>query len=1009
MCKLHFKSILTLYNYLFMRKKLLLCGMFLLACFLQTMAQQRTITGTVTSNDGTPLGDASVIVVGQKTGVRTGTDGTFSINVPGRANVLLISYVGYTTQRVDISDLSSVKVTLQSSSQALSDVVIIGYGSVRKKDLTGAVSSIKAKDFNQGIINSPDQLLQNKVPGLEVTNTSGQPGAATTIQIRGSSSVRAGASPLYVVDGVILDGGTARPGASSPFGTTANSDPLIFINPYDIAQIDVLKDASSTAIYGSRGANGVIIITTKKGGSGPMRVDVGVNFSDFAGYMKKFEILSRSQFLSALKKYGVSDSLQAAYNGGANPDALKAITQSKITQVYSVALSGGNENGKFRASFLASDNEGFIKKTSLKKYLASFNGQYNFLDNKLGLEFGLIAANFGENLAPIGGSSGSTGSLISAALQWDPTYPFKINKLYNYPTTGSGNPLAESDAFNDKTNVSEFLAHVSASYKLLPNLQYKFLYGLNYGTGARYLNLAGWLPSFTGGSGVGAILNQTLFTQIIDHTLDYTANITHNLSIDALAGFEYYKRDATSGGGSGTGFNYNLTEQNRIPLLYTDNLQNAKTQTPYSTFRDPSAELQSYFARVTFNYLDKYILTGNIRDDGSSKFGINNKYGYFPSGAFKWQISNESFMKDSKVFSSLGLRVSYGATGNQEFPAGASKEQISLPSFNNINPFVTPNPNLKWETSKQFDGGIDFAFARGRVNGSIDYYNRSTSTLLFSTVSIAPAPGGTVYLNLNNAHLVNSGIEGYLAVTAIQTKKITWEISGNVAYNKNKVNDFKDPNTGKGIVIPTGQITGQGVSGTTAQVFADNEPVNVYYLKHFSGFDSSGNQIVSDNPTFAGNPNPKVIAGLSTSLRYGKWTLGINMGGSFGFKIYNNTATSVTNLAGIAQGRNVDLNAYNSKEKPSSGAKASDRFLENGNYWKLRNATISYNLGNAGKNFKNVNAYVTGSNLFVLTKFSGFDPEVNIDKSNAGYPSRSIEYIPYPTPRTITIGLNFSL
>jgi TonB-dependent starch-binding outer membrane protein SusC len=929
--------------------------------------------------------------------------------MPAKSHILQISYVGSETQRVDVADLSSVKVTLQSSSQALSDVVVIGYGSARKKDLTGAVSSIKAKDFNQGVIYSPDQLLQNKVAGLEVTNTSGQPGAATTIQIRGSSSIRAGASPLYVVDGVILDGGTARPGASSPFGTTANSDPLIFINPYDIAQIDVLKDASSTAIYGSRGANGVIIITTKKGGSGPMKVDASVNFSDYAGYMKKFEILSRSQFISALSKYGLSDSLKQAYNGGASPDVFKAITQSKISQVYSVALSGGNDNGKFRASFLASDNEGFIKKTGLKKYLASFNGQYNFLDNKLGLEFGLVAANFGEQLAPIGGSSGSTGSLISAALQWDPTYPFKINGLYNYPTTGSGNPLAESDAFDDKTNVSEFLAHLSATYKLLPNLQYKFLYGLNYGTGARALNLAGWLPSFTGSVGQAAILNQTLFTQIFDHTLDYTANLTKDLSLDALAGFEYYKRDATSGNGGGTGFNYNLTEQNRIPLLYTDNLQNAKTQVPYSTFRDPSSELQSLFARATFNYLGKYILTGTIRDDGSSKFGVNNKYGYFPSGAFKWQVSNEDFMKSSTVFSNLGLRVSYGATGNQEFPAGASKEQIALPSFNTIDPFVTPNPNLKWETSKQFDAGVDFAFAKGKVFGSLDYYHRSTSDVLFSTVSIAPAPGGTVYLNLPNAHLVNSGVEGFLAATLIQDKKITWDISGNVAYNNNKVTDFTDPNTKLGLVIPTGQITGQGVSGTTAQVFANNQTVNVWYLKHFSGFDSSGNQIVSDNATFAGNPNPKIIAGFSTNFRYGKFILGINMGGSFGYKLYNNTATSVTNLAGIAQGRNVDLAAYNSGEKPSSGAKASDRFLENGSYWKLRNATITYNLGNAGKYIKNVSAYVSGSNLFVITKFTGFDPEVNIDKSQNGYPSRSIEYIPYPTPRTITLGLNFSL
>jgi iron complex outermembrane receptor protein len=993
-----------------MRKKLLLSGLFLFCCILQSFAQQRTVTGKVTSTDGTPLVGASVVVVGQKAGVTTGSDGTFSIDVPENAKQIQVSYVGAETQKVDISSTSNVTVTLTMTSANLTDVVVIGYGTSRKRDLTGSVISVQPKDFNQGVIHSADQLLQNKVAGLEVTNTSGQPGAATTIQIRGSSSIRAGANPLYVVDGVILDGGTARPNAGTAFGTTSNSDPLIFINPNDIAQIDVLKDASSTAIYGSRGANGVIIITTKKGQSGPMKVDVGVNFSDFAGYMKKYEILSRSQYLSAISssKYALPDSLQKVYNGNANPDVLNAITQNKISQNYSIALSGGNDNGRFRASFLASDYQGFIKKNSLKKYLASFNGQYHFMDNKLGIEFGLVAANFGEQLPPIGGSSGSTGSLISAALQWNPTYPLRLNGVYNYPSNGSGNPLAEIDALDDRTNVSEYLAHISGTYKLLPNLEYKMLYGLNYGTGSRFVNVAGWLPSFTAG-GTAAILNQTLSTQIIDHTLNYKANLSQSLSLDALAGFEYYSRNASNGNVSANTFNFNLTEKNRIPLLYTNDLQNAKTQTPYSTFKDPSSELQSYFARLNFNYLDRYFLTGTIRDDGSSKFGVNNRYGYFPSGAFKWQISNEKFMQDNGTFSSLGLRVSYGLTGNQEFPAGASKEQIAISPYNSINGSVTPNPNLKWETSKQFDAGLDFSFKNGRVFGSVDYYNKNTSDILFSTVAIQPAPGGTVYLNLPDAHLVNTGIEAYLSAIIIKNQKVTWEASGNVAFNKNMVKDFTDPNTKLDLIIPTGQITGQGVSGTTAQVFANNQPVNVWYLKHFSGFDSSGNQIVADNPTFAGNPNPKVIAGFSTSLQYNKITLSLNMGGSFGFLIYNNTATSVTNISGIAQGRNTDLNAYKSAELPSSGAKASDRFLEKGNYWKMRNVTVSYNIGKAGKYINNLNAYISGSNLFVISKFSGFDPEVNIDKSNNGYPSRSIEYIPYPTPRTITLGINFSL
>ncbi|MEO7522502.1 MAG: SusC/RagA family TonB-linked outer membrane protein [Ferruginibacter sp.] len=992
-----------------MRLKLLLSMVFMCFCVLQTIAQ-RTVTGTVTSADGTPLSDASVLVVGLKTGVRTGADGTFSINVPAKFNVLQISYVGSETQKVNVAELSSVKVQLVSSSQALTDVVIIGYGSARKKDITGAVSSIKAKDFNQGVIYSPSQLLTNKVPGLEVTNTSGQPGAATTIQIRGTSSIRSGNSPLYVVDGVPLDGGTARPNASNAFGATPSSDPLLFINPYDIAQIDVLKDASSTAIYGSRGANGVIIITTKKGGSGPMRVDVGVNFGTFAGYMKRFEILDAGEYRAATKSL-LSDSLAKAFDGGQNTDALKEITQNTITQNYSVSLSGGNDNGKFRASFLASDNQGFIKKSALKKYLASFNGQYNFIDDKLTLEFGLIAANYGEELVPIGTTSGSAGSLISSALSWNPTQPFSKNGLFFYPSSGSGNPLAESEATSDKSNVTELLGHISASYKILPNLSYKFLYGINYGTGSRNANIAGWLQGFSGlsGLGFGVILNQKLSSQVIDHTINYQGNITTNLSLEAVVGYEYYKTQVSGGSITGSGFITNLDESQRISIPYTSLFQSAQTQTRYSTFDNPTAELQSYFARASFNYLDRYIITGTIRSDGSSKFGTNNRYAYFPSGAFKWQISNEGFMQGNRVFSNLGLRVSYGATGNQEFPPGASKEQFSLNSSTSAPQVVNGNANLKWETAKQFNAGIDFGFAQGKFYGSLDYYNKTTSDILFSTNAIQPAPNSTSFINLPDADLVNTGFEIGLGATLLQSKKITWEATANFAYNKNTIKNFTDPNTGLPLVINTGQINGQGVSGTLAQVITNNQPVNVFFLKPFGGYDQNGNQIIGDAPQIAGDPNPHQLAGFSSSLRYEKITFSINMGGAFGFKLYNNTATAVTNISGLAQGRNVDKAAYESGEGTGSGVGASDRFLEKGDYWKLRNATISYNFGNAGKYFKNVNAYLSGSNLFVITKFTGFDPEVNVDKGTGGYTSRSIEYIPYPTPRSITLGLNFSL
>lgn len=975
---------------------------------LSLLAQDRVVTGKVTdSKDGTPVVGASVQPKGSTTGTSTSSDGSFRISVPSGINTLVVSSAEFEMQEIDITGKSAVDVSLNASGAALTEVVVIGYGTARKKDLTGAVTSVKAKDFNQGVINAPDQLLQNKVAGLEVTNTSGQPGAAATVQIRGSSSIRSSNNPLYVVDGVPLDGRTARPNLGNAFGSTPNSNPLLFINPNDIAQIDVLKDASSSAIYGSRGANGVIIITTKKGTSGPMKVDVGTSFGLFAGYMKKFEVLDAGEYRSALKKYNQPSSL----DGGQNVDALDELTNNDLSQNYNLALSGGNETGKFRASFLGSRNQGFLKKSLLDKYIGSFAGSNKFWDDKLTIDFGLIAGNFGEDLTSVSNTAGSTGNIISSALSWNPTQPLITNGLYNFPSNGSGNPLAFNDAFFDESSVDFFLGNISAAYKLAKNLEYKLLYGINSQKGTRKLNIEGWLQGFPGLSGQGnaAILNTKLRSSLFTHTLSYITDITDNLTVDAVVGYEYFKTDYSGDGVVGSGFNTNLSQTNRIGIRYTDVFQNALNQDPVFTFADPTAELQSYFARGTFNFLDKYLLTATLRADGSSKFGENNKYGYFPSVGIKWVASNEEFLKNSTLFSDLSLRASYGITGNQEFPAGSSQEQFGLASFNNAPQVVNGNPNLKWESTKSIDFGVEFSLANGKYFGAIDYYHKSTSDILFQTNAIQPAPSSVSFINLPSADLVNSGFEIALGANILNNKKVTWDVNFNLAYNKNKIKNFLDPNTGLPLLVRTGEISGQGVSGTLAQVMANDQVVNVYYLKPFNGFDATGNQQIGETADFAGNPNPTTLAGFSTSVRYDKFTFGINMGGAFGFMIYNNSATSVTNISGIAQGRNIDKNAFESAEGVSSGVGASTRFLEKGDYFKLRNATVRYNVGNIGKHIKNLNAFVTGSNLFVITKFTGFDPEVNIDKSNNNYPSRSIEYVPYPTPRTITFGFNFTL
>ncbi|MBC7826111.1 MAG: SusC/RagA family TonB-linked outer membrane protein [Chitinophagaceae bacterium] len=972
-------------------------------------SQNKTVTGKVTdSKDGSPIAGASVLIKGSTGGTNTNAEGSFSMNVPASATALIISAVGYSDQEVAITSDGAVSVALAATGGNLNEVVVVGYGTVRRKDLTGAVTSVQAKNFNQGVVTSPDQLLQNKVPGLEITNNSGQPGAVTTVKIRGNNSIRAANNPLYVIDGVPLDGRSARPSSATTFGTTPDLNPLLYINPNDIASIDILKDASSSAIYGSRGANGVIVITTKKGGTGASKIEMGANWGVFAGYLKKFEILDADEFRSAIKKYN----LNANLDGGKSVDALDEITSNELTQNYNLAFSGGNENGRFRASFLASKTPGFLKNSAINKYIGSFNGGYKFLDKKLSLDFGLIAGHVGEDIPNVSNTAGSQGNLISAALSWNPTMSFTdpTTGFYVFPTNGSGNPLALFTGVADRADVNTFLGNISAGYEIIKNLQYKFLYAINHSTGQRNINLYGWLQGYTGlsGSGFGAKAYSNLTSQTFTHTLNYRADLTQGLSLESVVGYEYWKSDYGTSAYSAQGFNTNLTQQNILDIPYTNILRNGNTQNLPITAVNPRTELQSLFGRVIFNLRDKYYITATIRRDGSSKFGENKKYGNFPSVAAKWAISNEQFMKDGELFSNLALRASWGITGNQEFPEGASQEQFSFSSYNNAGQINVANPDLKWEETTSYNLGLDFGLFQGRIYGSIDYYKKTTTDILFQSTAIQPAPASIYFINIPG-NLVNKGIELGIGASIIEKRDFGWDLNFNISNNKNTLEDFFAPGSKTPLSILTGQINGQGVSGTLAQIITNDQPVNEFYLKPFKGFDANGNQMVDPDPVFSGDPNPQTLYGISTTLRYKKLGLVINSGGAGGYMIYNNTATNITNISGIVSGRNIDKAAFNSAEKTTSGAVVSSRYLEKGNYFKLRNVSLSYNFGNIGEYIKGLNAFVNATNLFVITKFTGFDPEVNIDKSAGGYPSRSIEYIPYPTPRTISFGFNLSL
>jgi TonB-linked SusC/RagA family outer membrane protein len=984
-------------NLLFRKVRLLCSLLLLIAGVASAQAPTKPITGKVTDESGAAIPGASIQVKGTSTGTSTAVDGTFKLNAPSASTTVIVSFIGYVKQEVIITGKTEISVTLKAESTTLTDVVVVGYGTSRKKDLTGSVVSIKSADFNKGIVTAPDQLIQGKVAGLMVVNNSGAPGGATTVRIRGNSSVRTGNQPLYVVDGMPLDGRTAKPSVNANgLGQTPDANPLNFINSFDIQSMDVLKDASATAIYGARGANGVVIITTKKGQAGAPRLDVSYS-AGMSKILKKLDVLDAAGYRSALKQYNL-----AGGDEGSSSDGLESILRTGTTQNVNVGISGGSENNLYRASFGLLDQQGIVKKTGLKKYTANLNGQYKLLDNNhLGLDYNVQAAHTTEQIAPITNDAGFTGSLIGQALQWNPTLALhKPDGSFNILGVGSAiNPEAMSAAYDDNVNINSILASVSPYFKFNNDLEYRFTFSINHQVGERESQIASFINiDQIFGNGQAYYGNNTLTSQLYTHTLNYNKQVTKALFLSAVVGYEYQRFDYKGRSLGGLGFN---TDQ----LKYTDILQNpSQTNTFLSSFRNPKSELQSYFGRANLNFFDKYLLTATLRADGSSKFGSNNKYGYFPSFAAKWNISNEAFLKDNRTINQLAVRVGWGLTGNQEFPAGAAQEQYTLNSNGGASLSNVANPNLKWESSKQLNAGVDYAFFGGRLYGSLDYFYKNTTNLLFNFPTIQPAPASSYWINLP-ANVINKGVEIVLRGDIIATKNLTWNVGVNATFLNNELKNYDGP------PVLTGSISGQGVSNAYAQRLVNGKPLNSFYVRQFLGFDDNGQGKYTDNGNsqyFLGNPNPTAMLGINTSVNYKQWTLGASSHGAFGMDVYNNTANTVLPIGNLGS-RNISADLVGTKENLSNPITVSSRYLEKANFMKLDNATLSYNIGNIGKVIKGASIYITGQNLFIITKYSGFDPEVNTDKSINGVTSFGIEYSPYPTARSFLAGINFSL
>lgn len=994
-------------------KKILLLFSFMLVSYGSLLAQ-RTVTGKVSDpSDGSPLPGVNILEKGTSNGTVTDIDGNYSISVSDDAT-LIFSFIGYKNQEVAIGSRSVVDVALEGDVTQLSEVVVIGYGTVKKSDATGAVAVVDEEEFNKGFQTSPEQLIQGRVSGVQVVSNSGEPGAATSIRIRGASSIRAGNDPLIVLDGVPLDGRDISAGADVGAGRVSARNPLNFINPNDIASINILKDASATAIYGSRGANGVVIITTKQGKKGKPELTYSASFSSSSiPENRKYDLLSASEFVSEVPNTNL--------HFGADVDAFDEITRTAFTQDHNLSYGGTTESGgSYRISLGVQDQEGVIKSTGLEKYSGTVNIGQSVLDERVKLQGSLIASFVGDEGAALADNVGAEGDMLISALRWNPTRPFRdANGELIQPSDNERNPLAFLEYYDDETETTRIFGNISATVNIIEGLDYKVNFGIDRSESERRVSVSRALnANFASGSGgIGNIENIKASSRLIEHTLNFARDLNDDINLNALVGYSYQKFIRRGSNQRGVGF---LVDDQS---LYTNNLNFASSfpANQNESFTNPDDELQSYFGRVNVSIFDKFLVTATFRADGSSRFGEDNKYGYFPSAAVAWRLADEAFVPE--LFTDLKLRLGWGITGNQEFPSGSAQDQYKpLDDGSGIQQTIVGNPGLTWEETSQYNFGIDFGFFDNRLTGSIDYYQKETEDLLFRLRVAQQAPDVFVWRNLNGVTVNNSGIDFNLDAVAVDKQDLSVDVGFNISFFNNEIKNvsgiFPD-----GII--TGEINGQGLSNQRAQLLYDNQELYAFYLPVFTGYDENGLSTFEDlngdgentasgivgpgngDRKFVGSPNPDMTLGFRSSVSYKKFDASIYFNGAFGHQVFDNTALALFSRAALNGGANVDKRVLSSEQGGGDSPVPSTQFLEDADFLRLTNLTLGYTFGSGdiAPWVQSLRLFVTGQNLFVLTGYEGFDPEVNVNKSIDEVPSFGIDYAAYPRARTFTVGL----
>lgn len=958
-------------------------------------AKERIVTGKISDENNAPMFGVNVLVVDANVGVITNNDGKFSIAVPSGKNEIRISFLGYETITMQIPPDNVVNVQLKPQTTGLSEVVVIGYGSVRKGDLTGSVASIGSKDFNKGIISSPEQLINGKISGVQIMSNSGSPSAGSSIRIRGGASLNASNDPLIVLDGVPLESG----------GISGNSNNFLsLINPDDIESMTVLKDASSTAIYGSRASNGVIIITTKKASGKKLRV----NFSSTNSVQVKTKLadmLSPAEFRDVVNSDGTAD--QKAMLGNTTTDWNKEIYQLALGTDNNLSISGAIRKIPVRLSLGYYNQNGILKTDNVERITNNLTVSPSFLKDYLKLNVG-IKTSFNKN------RFANTGAIWGGAT-FNPTIPVHsgsdrfggyteaVDSQTGQPVTSAVfNPLGLLNQDKETSNVNRIIGNVDVDYKMhfLPDLRFHATVGYDYAKGKGYISVPDSAAQYYSTQGRNYQYGpQKKENRLLTSYLNYNKNVTAlNSSIDVTLGYDYqYWKSAYSS----------------YQELNTEGITQS-TIAPY----DQRHVLVSYYGRLNYVLASRYMLTTTIRNDGTSRFSKNNRWGTFPSIALAWRISEESFLKEIKVLSNLKLRASYGVTGQQEGIGNYNYLPIYTPSQpgaqyifgNQVIDTYRPEAyvgDLKWESTKAYNYGVDFGLFKDRITGSLEYYTRKTENLL----ATIPSPAGTNFaksITTNVGNVDSKGFELTLNATPIDNAQWTWNLSFNATWLQQKIKNLS--------LIKGAQATNTSVGPTVdshyVQVLTEGYAPYMFYVYH-QLYDESGNpiegayadldkngQINSADLYRYHSPSPDYIFGFSTSLRYKKWSISTSLRSNIGNYVYNgmsmNTGALYTMSYNAYQLNN--LNRSYLKTRFQGRQHYSDYYVENASFLKMDNLTLGYNLGKiAGKVNLNITAMV--QNVFTITKYTGVDPEIPSGVDNTFYPR--------PRIYSLSLGLEF--